>query len=364
MSFYRSFFMASINTPDPSAKADASTSISSAPSTPKGPETSPPSTGLTVHSPPTRTESRSRSSVSSLASTTLSETPKAETTPKPIKASTNISVWQWLCNVISYLFGRCCGSSAKVHPEIDMKIANQPTARDNAKNDMKAAYAAAGEIPKLMEEAAELAPFEKRGELLAEDISKTYDEHMKTRGPDDNVEVFENDAKRFVGFKRKDGRINDAEPVVGTPGKADLINITHQKDRLEGLIKTESDEAWKVPLQIAASQKMLVPAILTEMTNINVTLAQNKWTDGGKEKALSVQPGAELPPINLEITRDKNGDIEYVTVKTDVTLDLVEKNMDASGEEVIEPNAVTRSLQFRMELDADKKPVIKDFNMS
>lgn len=81
------------------------------------------STGIVAHAPATPTESQSRSSISSVASSTLTNTSESsKTTKKEINATrtlTNPTRWERICRFISEIFSRCLccfRSSAKVAP--------------------------------------------------------------------------------------------------------------------------------------------------------------------------------------------------------------------------------------------------------
>lgn len=169
------------------------------------------------------------------------------------------------------------------------------------------------------------------------------------------IHQFAKDMKRFYSFfvsdpySGMDGKV--AQPVGNLQGSA---RVAEGAKVLQGLFGSEQDTLWESALQAAINQatiSSLYGEILSEFNGGDASKIE--WIDStGRDRALALSPG-EIPPIRMEIIRNKAGEIIRVDVEVEGSLSF------SNGSKIIQPDVVKCSLKYSMVLDDQNQPVIK-----
>lgn len=184
------------------------------------------------------------------------------------------------------------------------------------------------------------------------------------------MEQFAKDMPRKNTFLRSDKNLGIHDQAAH-PTPVSKAKISDAAIAIAQLIKTEKDQDWIPVLQLAVSQTNLNGAFLRPRVELTELGSKVTWDEEGKDDRVMPEFPDQLPPVQLEIIRDKDGSIQQVKVLVEGSLNLVKRDVSRGREDpqndrlmekeqVIVEGAVKTSLSYTLTLE-DNRPVINDF---
>lgn len=175
------------------------------------------------------------------------------------------------------------------------------------------------------------------------------------------LEQFNVDIRRQNSFIRKDvqKKIQDTHAMPSLKLKGDE-RVASGVSLLKELIATPQDAPWEIALQLAANQTSLNGALFGFIAEFAGAASKVQWTEDDRNYSIKTVLRDGLPPILLEINRNKETNaIESVNVEVQGVLDIVKFDTGAVDTQfVIKPEAVKVNMKYTMTLGDDNRPLI------
>ncbi len=216
-----------------------------------------------------------------------------------------------------------------------------------------------GHLPSVLENLPRFIKDDNRQEQLQQQLQKDLKESELGK----IAPQFKKDMNRGVSFQRKDETLKIKDSLVQPSLKlAGERRIKQGQALLKRLLKSEQDKKWEQVLQLVASQTSLNTLFDQIILFFNLDAGMNSdlhWEDQGNSYALKTAFSEQLPPIEIEVIRNAQKNIEKIKVRVKGALDIGYYNT-RNGEiiEAVAPKAIKGELEYEVTLVEDHSPVV------
>lgn len=281
--------------------------------------------------------------------------------PQENKPEKKPSIFKNITNAIFFPFTKKEDKGLK---DLNIKI-NQPSELNQKKEtgeDIKYRLLKE-EIPETLEESlkSDLPLTEQFPENVKKDFNNTrivQENGQKFTCSDQ----FAKDMERDICFLRKDGNLKDVTPIP----QANTENKISQGILAIRELLDENNEKWELPLESVVNQHAFFAFYDTPRMMLSLLFMDEKNTWSEDNKDFCFTPIDRKEPIEMEVIRDKENNIEEVRFILATSIDIYK---ESKGDRFLKQDdikipvvldAVKLFFNFTLALDDKNEPIIKD----